>query len=499
MTDTVVVGAGTSGCVVAARLAEKSRELILLLEAGGSAVVPGPGIAAFGRIPNDLDWRIFAQTSDPTRQLWLPRGKGVGGCSLLQGGIALRSFSEDYENWASVAGSSWSEQSAQAGYRRIESDPNGGGGPVVIKTLPAEARQPLHRAFLEGVQTLGIPWCSNFNSPSATGAGPAPLAGGTLHSNVLGWYLEGQRNRLNLSIEPYSEVRRLIVEGKRVVAAEVLRNGSIYRIEAGRFVLSAGTLGTPEILLRSGVGPPEEVIVAGVPVTVALPAVGRHLRDHVALWLTFEPQKGQGAPGSPWFQVILREQEGLLPDSTIEAFYDFRVTSAASPQRRAVLTLGLLDSRARGSVRLDSADTPVVSLGYPCLADYGSLRRLLGFAGKLLATPAMRRLAPGPVRLATVTSHGAKSQSSLPRSLPWDLQSDVPVETIEACLTTMHHLYGTCRMGSADDSEAVVDETGKVHGLDNLYVADASLIPVTFRANTHLVSILIGEKMAGVL
>ena len=360
--------------------------------------------------------------------------------------------------------------------------------------------QPLDRAFLESCSGLDLPFCADFNAPPASGAGPIPITQTPeRRPNVRSWFLDDALARPNLKLASGSRVLRLAIKGRMVAAAQIISGDHSEWMEASRFVLCAGAIGSPEILLRSGIGPADELRRTETPVSTMLNGVGRSLRDHVALWLGFEVGRGQGVPGAPWFQVMLRRRADHtrgVPDFSLEVFHDFRLAPSPAAYRRAVLTLGLLSPSATGSVQLKPAapeDLPVVRLPFPNPADGESMKPLLDLGSKLLDSAAFRALDPSARMLMTVVSHGGRTERPMARSLPFN---GIDAASLDACFTSMHHLHGSCRMGPATDPSSVVDERFRVHGLDNLYVADASVIPIQFRANTHLAALMIGERAA---
>lgn len=508
MYDTVIIGAGTAGCVLAARLAGASTERLLLVEAGHNSEQKISELSTLGRIPGHSDWGLYGALSSSADRLWLPRGKLVGGCSVLQGGIALRGFPQDYQYWSHAAGALWGYEEVLPVFKRIEQDPFGGpfhgdSGPIPIIRSDRSTMQPFQEGFIDACERLGIKRCDDFNVPPGHGVGPPPLAG-TLESraNVRSCYLAPWLDQLQLRVQTGALVRRLYLDADRVIAVEVMHERGIEVVEGGRFVLACGAVGTPEILLRSGIGSEDHLRACGVPVHLPLEGVGKRLRDHACVWIAMDLAHGQGSPNRPWFQAMLREPAGTtsaLPNVMVEAFHDFRLAASSLVHRRAIITLGLLSPTGVGSVCLDMRSPegpPVVTLGYPSANDRMDMLRLLRFADDLLATPPLRNLLSGPPRLLSIRSHGARLAAPIPRTFAWN---DRASTVVDACTTTAHHLHGSCRMGLDVDRDAVVDPECRVYGLENLFIADASVIPVAFRANTHLVTIMIAERVAEIL
>jgi choline dehydrogenase len=242
---------------------------------------------------------------------------------------------------------------------------------------------------------------------------------------------------------------------------------------------------------------------------VPLPGVGRGLRDHPTVVLELGQEQGHGAPSPFWFQVMLRlwsEPSRDLPDCAIEAFHDFRLGESLA-YRRSKIICTLLAAHGQGTVRLTAADPaqpPAVDLAYRDGRDLSGLGRVLGFALEVAAAPPFRRLAPRNLRLLTHCGHGAEEvpagqRRAVAASPLGKLAEDQRAALLRDCVVTAHHLHGTCAMGHLQAADAVVDAAFRVHGTEGLHVADASVIPIQFRANTHLAAILIGERLGRLL
>ncbi|MBV9209308.1 MAG: GMC family oxidoreductase, partial [Acidobacteria bacterium] len=309
--DTIVVGAGTAGCVLAARLAQNSTQNVLLLEAGHNSATELNRLKRVGIIPSASDWQLSAATGRDGYRVYLPRAKAVGGCSLVQGGIALRGFPDDYSSWAVAAGNEWGPDSVLPVFKEIENDADfsseghGKDGPVHIERARPDELQNLHRAFIAASLERGLSWCADFNQGDGVGVGliPRALRNGQ-RETVRECYLALPR-RGSLSLLPDTTARRILLEQGQALGVECSEaNGTdLKRFYAGAVVLCAGAIGSPDILLRSGVGPPDELDEAGQRVLHAAPAVGRNLRDHPAFWIEFSLEKEE-AGGGHWFQVM---------------------------------------------------------------------------------------------------------------------------------------------------------------------------------------------------
>ncbi|MBI3687563.1 MAG: GMC family oxidoreductase [Actinobacteria bacterium] len=530
--DVVVVGAGAAGCVLAARLVVAGRT-VLLLESGADSDALENRLSTPGTLDPSADWGLVAEVVGTGTRVRLPRVRAVGGTSLLQGGIALRGLPADHDRWGAVAGPQWSHQGQLPFLRRLEHDEDatspshGTGGPVRIRRARPDEHQPLHRAFLDGCAELDLPWCDDLNSQVTTGFGLMPLARhGTRKVTARSAYLTPHRHDPRLRIRPGTHVVQVRTRGCGVHAVDTVdAAGRPHTYEAGTVVLAAGAVGSPLVLMRSGIGDPEALRAAGRPVRHALPGVGCGVRDHPATWTTFSLDEAGRGPDPLWFQVMLRHfraeptdqgapgaaagdstrgdaAPGGLPDFAVEVFHDFRLLPSATAYRRGVLVVSLLEPRGTGRVRLsrDAAD-PVggsVELDYGDPEDVAGLLAATLFGHRLLGSEAIRGLGIDRAQLVSVAGHGGFAPPGTPRWFA--LRTHRPgADTIRRAATTSHHLHGGCPMGPSDDPLAVVDERCGVHGVPGLYVADASVMPTLLRSNTHLLALSVGERVAALL
>ncbi|GAA2516248.1 GMC family oxidoreductase [Streptomyces gobitricini] len=515
--DYVVVGAGSAGCVLAARLSEDPSVRVALVEAGGRDTNPDirTPYSFFKLMHTDEDW-AFQSSPQPGmggREMFWPRGRTLGGSSSINAQMWIPGHSEDYRPWAESVGDLWSWEAVEPYFRRSErwaGDPGRGGtygteGPLWIS--PPRDPDPTTARFLEACAEVGLrELTQGLGGPDHTGCAVTPLnqLRGARWSAADG-YLRPAMERPNLTVFTDTQVRRVVVEDGRATGVESDRGVLAARREV---VLSAGAIGSPHLLMLSGIGDVDDLRAAGISPTVELPGVGRDLQDHLTLNLIMEatvpvPLADADTPANR--ARFEEERLGPLTSNIAEAVAFFRSDGGpGAPDLELIwapipftdhgtaakpgFTLGviLLQPESRGRITLSAADPagpPRIDPGYFSVDE--DLRVFLSglrFAERLFDTASLRPLVSGPMA-------------------PWPGTVDDAqlVKTVREHGDTLYHPVGTCRMGPDGDPGAVVDERLRVRGVRGLRVADASIMPTITRGHTHAPAVMIGERASDLI
>lgn len=514
--DAIVVGAGSAGCALAARLAEDPRRRILLIEAGASDRHPAIHIpAGIVRLIGNprFDWAHLADP-DPSREgridLW-PAGRVLGGSSSINGMLFVRGSPADFDAWAAAGNPGWSHAELLPLFRRMECTGfgedtwRGRDGPLHVE--PLRTRHPIGPAFEAACVEAGLPANPDYNGAAQLGAGAPQLSQrrGRRWSAARAYLAQRPRN---LHVWTGTSVRRILFDGRRATGLLVRRGGPDQLVQAREIILCAGALGSPRLLMLSGIGPASELAAHGVPVVADASGVGRNLMEHPNASLSWTVRgrtynqlihsarrplllldwwlRGRGAATSPYPHAVafLPSSPGLAqPDiQLMMGPFAFEVgPDGVRPFRGAAITIvaALNQPRSRGSLHLRSADPdapPVIR--HALLGDGEDIRRLTAACRRVRAIMSQPALAPHVIA-ERLPGPGCQSDAD------W-------VAHLRTTTFPGYHPAGTCAMGP----EGVVDHRLRVRGVSGLRVADASIMPLPVSGNTHAACVVIGEKAA---
>ncbi len=504
--DVIVAGGGSAGCA-AANVLCRAGLTVALLEAG-----PDYGLKSEGRWPKDLldprfdpdshDWGYYADRLDGPRFLEL-RAKVIGGCSSHNDCAAIWGVPGDYDAWAEAGNPGWRYEDIFPLIQQVEGTAGdsvtsfrGTQGPLYTKRMREDELSLYQRAFIESSLNEGYPRVVDMGGPEP-GEGVASYHGNvkdTERWNAAFAFLDPVRDKANLTIWDHTMIDRVVFEGARAEALIVKSREEDVELRADTILLSAGTYGTPSILMRSGVGPGEVLRDLQIEEIAALGGVGGNLHDHPSFYINYKPTDGGwerivqdlGEESVYRGQVILRARSPVCQEGLP---FDLHLLPSQVPRTLESKTLqGFachMAPRSRGRIRITSRDLnapPRIDTNY--LTDEGGLDK----AAMVYALRLYRRV-----------TEAAPMSSLIERELdPWGSRQtdDEIVGELRKSIVNYSHASGTCKMGPGSDPKAVVDAGGRVHGMENLYVADASIIPQIPLANTNLTSMLIGMKVA---
>jgi len=518
--DYIVVGSGSAGAAVAARLSEDSGVSVLLIEAGGRDSHPFQlmplAFLKLGRAQRGI-WEYFSEPEPGLngRRLRIARGRTLGGSSSINAMIAIRGNARDYDIWAEQGCTGWSYADVLPYFKRLERSWRGAGpyhgadGPVGIS--PMRGADLLYEPLLEAARAAGIPESEDANGAVQDGISRMEATiGAGKRASAARAYLYPALGRANLTILRDALTEKILIENGRAVGIAYRKDGERQTVRAGReIIICAGAFNSPQILMLSGIGPADELKAAGVDPVHDLPGVGRNLSDHPNIITGYRLHGGEGLTrhlrydragwlAARWFaradgpfawngasaNIFLRTQDGLdRPDVQL---ISMPVSNTADlwlkkPKFEISVRGGALHPKSRGWVKLGSADpTAAPRIQFNMFAESDDL------ATMVRAVKASRDIyAQSPLREMI-------HSESLPGA---DVRTDADIAGyLRANAWHRAHPVGTCRMGV--DGDAVVDPELRVRGIEGLRIADASIMPEVPGGNTNLPSIMIGEKVA---
>ncbi len=522
--DYIVVGAGSAGCALAARLAEDRKTTVLLLEAGPADrniwihIPIGYGKTMFNK---QLNWQ-FKSAPEPylnKREIYQPRGRTLGGSSSINGLVYIRGQAEDFERWEALGNTGWGWDDMLPYFKRSESNErgasafHGGNGPLAVSNI--RGKHELVEAFIGAANEIGVPRTEDFNGAKQEGAGYFQLTTRDgLRCSAAKGYLRSGLTGDNLAVETDAHATSVVWEGKRAVGIRYSRGGRSLEARVNHeVILSAGALQSPQLLMLSGVGDAPALASQGIPIVHHLPSVGKNLQDHLQSRLMYRCTKpittnddlkslfGQAKIGLRWIfkkegPVAAGIQLGGMfartnpaeesPDVQFHFGTISADTTAGQPHDFSGFTMSVCQLRptSRGELKLrtpNAFDAPVATFNY-------------------LSTEHDENTMVAGVRMARRIAHSRSLspyiQDEYRPGFHIDSKEEV-LDFIRNYATTIFHPVGTCRMGPDEDS--VVDIRLRVRGVSGLRVVDASIMPVLLSGNTNAGAIVIGEKAADMI
>ncbi len=521
MYDYIIIGAGSAGCVIANRLSEDPSNKVLLLEAGGRGANPILRVPMFGSVlcvgDPKHDW-MYQTEPDPSRnnrtEYW-PRGKMLGGSSRLNGTIYVRGNADDFNHWAQLGNQGWSFDDLLPHFQKLEDDEtqtglSGAGGPLPVK--PLRGANPLSHAFVDACAEIGIPRNDHYNGAHQEGAAILHTTRRKrIRASTSEIFLNPARDRANLKIETDALATRVIIENRRATGVEYQQNGKRQIARAGaEIILCGGSINSPQLLMLSGIGPAAHLKAHGIEIVHDAAGVGDNLHEHACITIQAEVTQttlnveknplnfaryglewlfaGAGPLTSIVFQALAFAKTSTAlshPDIQIHfaplGFIKEGAKAVSLDKPSVTLQANVNRSRSRGWLELRSAspsDPPGI---FPSmLSDDYDVQTLIASAKlctALLKTQELGKYVAGPITPATPPASDNE----------WE-------RFVRANAAPVYHPVGTCKMGVDDD--AVVTPELKVRGVENLRVADASIMPQIISGNTNAACIMIGDKCA---
>lgn len=525
--DYIIVGAGSAGCVLANRLTENGEHNVLLIEAGGSdknILVQMPTALSFPMATKRFNWGYSSapESGLDNRRISCPRGKGLGGSSSINGMVFVRGHACDFDEWEAAGAKGWAYQDCLPYFKRMETwqggedEYRGGAGPLGVTGGNNMRGNPLYQAFIDAGVEAGYPRTVDYNGRQQEGFGPMHMtvSGGVRESTARA-YLAPARKRPNLTIMTHAIVDKVNFEGKRAVSISLSRKGQAETLSAVKeIILSAGSIGSPSILQRSGVGPESLLKTIGIKPIHDLPGVGANLQDHLEVYFQFHCKKtvslnsklglfrkfmigvrwvlfksGLGATNHFESCAFIRSKAGQKSPDIQYHFLPGAIRYDGTPSVKGhgfQVHVGPNKPVSRGHVHITSTDPlaePNITFNYlSALEDIDDWRTCIRLTREIMAQPAMDTYRGGEIQPGEHVSTDANIDA-------W----------VREHVESAYHPSCTCKMGAENDPLAVVDPECKVRGLKGLRVVDSSIFPTIPNGNLNAPTIMTAEKASDIV